>query len=75
MDIITSESTIHTSKRWSILLIIVLSIFMSALDGSIVNVALPTMANSLGVTSAAIAWVVSVYLIAISATMLLFGKS
>ncbi len=74
MDIITSESTIHTSKRWSILLIIVLSIFMSALDGSIVNVALPTMANSLGVTSAAIAWVVSVYLIAISATMLLFGR-
>jgi EmrB/QacA subfamily drug resistance transporter len=47
---------------------------MSTLDGSIVNVALPTMAKSLHVTSGAIAWVVSVYLIAISATMLLFGR-
>ncbi len=69
-----TESTIHSKKRWSILLIVVLSIFMSALDGSIVNVALPTMAKSLHVTSGAIAWVVSVYLIAISATMLLFGR-
>ncbi|MGB8451765.1 MAG: MFS transporter [Anaerocolumna sp.] len=69
-----TENTIHSKQRWSILLIVVLSIFMSALDGSIVNVALPTMAKSLQVTSGAIAWVVSVYLIAISATMLLFGR-
>lgn len=61
-------------SRWTILLIIVLSIFMSALDGSIVNVALPTMSTSLGVSSSSIAWVVSIYLITISATMLLFGR-
>lgn len=69
-----TENITNSKKRWTILLIIVLSIFMSALDGSIVNVALPTMAKSLHVTSGAIAWVVSVYLIAISATMLLFGR-
>jgi len=67
-------NTTYSKNRWSILLIVVLSIFMSALDGSIVNVALPTMAKNLQVTSGAIAWVSIVYLIAISATMLLFGR-
>lgn len=70
----STESLTHSKKRWTILSIVVLSVFMSSLDGSIVNVALPTMAKSMGVTSGAIAWVVSVYLIAVSATMLLFGR-
>lgn len=74
MNASKTENVIYSKKRWSILLIVVLSIFMSTLDGSIVNVALPTMAKSLHVTSGAVAWVVSVYLIAISATMLLFGR-
>lgn len=70
----TAKPESYSKKRWSILLIMVLSIFMSTLDGSIVNVALPTMVKSLGVTSGAIAWVVSIYLITLSATMLLFGR-
>lgn len=74
MNAQSSEINTHTKKRWTILSIVVLSVFMSTLDGSIVNVALPTMAKSLNVTSGAIAWVVSVYLIAVSATMLLFGR-
>jgi len=47
---------------------------MSALDASIVNVALPTMSEKLGVTLAGIAWVVSIYLIVISALIIFFGK-
>lgn len=74
MNTQSSEMNTHTKKRWTILSIVVLSVFMSTLDGSIVNVALPTMAKSLNVTSGAIAWAVSVYLIAVSATMLLFGR-
>ncbi|SHO49355.1 MFS transporter [Anaerocolumna xylanovorans] len=60
--------------RWGILFVIVMSVFMSTLDSSIVNVALPTMSKDLSVSSGAIAWVVSIYLIAVSATMLLFGR-
>lgn len=60
--------------RWGILFVIVMSVFMSTLDSSIVNVALPTMSKNLSVSSGAIAWVVSIYLIAVSATMLLFGR-
>ena len=78
MDIAIKENdhstTVPRSVRWGILFIIVMSVFMSTLDSSIVNVALPTMSKNLSVSSGAIAWVVSIYLIAVSATMLLFGR-
>ena len=61
-------------NRWLILLIVVMFPFMACLDGSIVNVALPTIANQLGVSMAAISWVVSIYLITITALILLFGR-
>lgn len=64
----------YGKNRWKILLIVVLSIFMSTLDGSIVNVALPSIAEDLNVTSSAVALVVSVYLITVSSAMLLFGR-
>lgn len=55
-------------------MITVVSTFMSTLDSSIVNVALPKMASDLRVSTGSIAWVVSAYLIAISVCILLFGK-
>lgn len=61
-------------SRWTILFVMVLGTFMATLDSSIVNVALPSMADALHVTSESIAWVVSAYLIAISASILIFGK-
>jgi EmrB/QacA subfamily drug resistance transporter len=48
--------------------------FMATLDGSIVNVALPNMAEKLSVSTEAIAWVVSSYLIVISGSILIFGR-
>jgi MFS family permease len=57
-------------NRMLILFNIVLMTFMATLDSSIVNVALPKMAESkLSVTTEAIAWVVSAYLIAIAGTI------
>jgi EmrB/QacA subfamily drug resistance transporter len=61
-------------NRWLILLVVVMFPFMACLDGSIVNVALPTMANQLGTDMARISWVVSIYLITITALILLFGR-
>jgi EmrB/QacA subfamily drug resistance transporter len=69
--------TIKTQKdksRWLILFAVVMSTFMATLDASIVNVALPVMADALQTTTASIARVVSVYLITIAATILIFGK-
>jgi len=61
-------------KRWLILLTTVLLTFMATLDGSIVNVALPVMAQRLSVSMASIEWVVTSYLIVIVGTILVFGR-
>lgn len=61
-------------SRWSILIIVLMSTFMSALDGSIVNVALPKMATALNVTTSSIQLVATSYLIVIAGTVLIFGR-
>lgn len=48
--------------------------FMMRLDSYIVNVALPSMARSLNVGTGGISFVVTSYLLAITGSMLLFGK-
>ena len=61
-------------NRKMILFNVVLMTFMATLDGSIVNVALPILSEKLGVTTSAVSWVVTAYLIAISGTILIFGR-
>lgn len=61
-------------REWAILLVILPMTFMTTLDSSIVNVALPTMARELGTTMAGIEWIVTSYLITICALILLFGR-
>ncbi|WP_125152054.1 MFS transporter [Clostridium rectalis] len=61
-------------NRWLILAIVVIQPFMACLDGSIVNIALPIMAKNFSVSMASIEWVVTSYLIMISAAILLFGR-
>ncbi|QGU94359.1 DHA2 family efflux MFS transporter permease subunit [Clostridium bovifaecis] len=68
-----AESSVYKS-RWIILAIIVMQPFMATLDSSIVNVALPVMAKSFSANMASIEWVVTSYLIVISATILVFGR-
>ncbi len=61
-------------KRWLILFTVVMMTFMACLDSSIINVALPVMAKKLSVNMASIEWVVTIYLIVISALILTFGR-
>ncbi|WKY47628.1 MFS transporter [Eubacteriaceae bacterium ES3] len=62
------------SRRWIILVVVLLIIFMATLDGSIVNVALPVMSQSLNVSTSSIQLVVTSYLITVSALILIFGR-
>lgn len=48
--------------------------FMATLDGSIVNVALPSIQRGLGATISGVELVVSVYLLVVSATLLAAGR-
>ncbi len=68
------KTNIYGPDRWIILLITVISTFMSTLDSSIVNVALPTMSKALHVNTGQITWVVTSYLIVITVCILIFGR-
>ena len=61
-------------KKWKIFFLVATSIFMSTLDSSIVNVALPYMMKDLQTHIQAIQWVVLIYLVTVSALLLTFGR-
>lgn len=68
------EKSISKFRQWLILLNVCVSIFMSTLDGSIVNIALPVISSHLHVSLSAVQWVVTAYLITISLLLLVWGK-
>ncbi|WOF17157.1 MFS transporter [Methanoplanus sp. FWC-SCC4] len=57
-----------------LLMTIALAAFMSSLDATIVNIALPTISTDFGISSGTVAWVSLAYLIILSSFMLAFGK-
>ena len=61
-------------RRWLIFAAITMCTFISCVDASSVNVALPGMADELGVSMASIEWVVTAYTLVIICLILVFGK-
>jgi len=51
-----------------------LAIFMSGLDGTIVNIALPAISESFNVSATAVSWVATSYLLVMVGCVLVFGK-
>lgn len=71
---IALEGDTHGKNKWAILFTVLVMTFMSTLDSSIVNVALPVMQKALAVSLSDIQWVSTIYLVAICASMLIFGR-
>ena len=69
-----NEQAIDYSRKWYIMAAVGMGIFLSTIDGSIVNVALPTLTRYFGATFATVQWVVLAYLLAISTLMLSVGR-
>lgn len=70
----TAEPRITTNK-WLTLLVMAPGVFIGNLDTSIVNISLPTMAQTFGAPlNGLIEWVVIAYLMAIAASVLTFGR-
>ena len=69
-----SRDTETPRGRWGVLAVAAAATFMSALDSSIVGVALPEMAGDLHVGTGTATWLVSLYLIVVSVFTLLFGR-
>ncbi|MFD5799458.1 MFS transporter [Streptomyces diastatochromogenes] len=61
-------------RRWWILLVISLSMLMGVLDGTIVNIALPSAQHDLGFSDADRQWVVTAYALAFGSLLLLGGR-
>lgn len=60
--------------RWFVLATVSIGTFMSTLDSSIVNVALPTMSGQLHSDLSTLQWTVSAYLLTISSLLPVFGR-
>lgn len=64
-----------TARPSAILLATILASSLSFVDGSVVNVALPTIGHSLGAGAADLQWIVNAYLLPLSALLLLGGAA
>jgi EmrB/QacA subfamily drug resistance transporter len=61
-------------RRWIALVVVCLAMLMNALDGSIVNVALPAIQRNLHFSQSNLTWVVDAYLISFGSFLLMAGR-
>jgi EmrB/QacA subfamily drug resistance transporter len=68
------ESRRESSGRWLAATVMIVGALMDMIDVTIVNVALPTIRRSLGATSTQLEWVVSGYMLAFAAALIVAGN-
>jgi EmrB/QacA subfamily drug resistance transporter len=69
------EQRPNDRRRWLALLLVCAAQLMIVLDGTIVNVALPAIQDSLGFSGAGLSWVVNAYLLTFGGFLLLGGRA
>jgi EmrB/QacA subfamily drug resistance transporter len=70
----TDPKTFPKTQNWLIFFMVAIGIFMATLDGSIVNIALPSIMADLRVPLATIQWVTMIYLLTVTSLLLSFGR-
>ena len=68
------DRTIDYSRKWYVMIAMGTGIFLSTIDGSIVNIALPTLVRELATDLAAVQWVVLAYLLTLTTLILGVGR-
>ncbi len=68
------KDTAITKKKWVIFSLVAIAVFMSTLDSSIVNIALPVIMKDLKVPLTTIEWIPMIYLLTVSSLLLSFGR-
>ncbi|MDQ6696085.1 MAG: DHA2 family efflux MFS transporter permease subunit [Actinomycetota bacterium] len=61
-------------RRWMVLGVLCLSLFVVVMDGTIVNVALPSLVTELGATTRQLQWIVDAYLLVFTGLLLAAGS-
>ncbi|MGH2620495.1 MAG: MFS transporter, partial [Anaerolineales bacterium] len=64
-----------TGRAWGTLLVLCGAIFLEAIDGSMMGVALPPIRAGLGLSTAELQWVVSAYVLGYGGFVLLGGRA
>ena len=67
------DDTIH-HRRWAILGVLNLSVFLVVVDNTIVNVALPTLSRELDASTSDLQWIVDAYSLVFAGLLLAFGS-
>jgi EmrB/QacA subfamily drug resistance transporter len=62
------------SRKWFVMLAVAMGIFLATIDGSIVNVALPTLTEGLNTDFAVVQWVVLSYLLTVTTLLSIVGR-
>ena len=61
-------------RRWLVLGVLCASVFVVVLDGTIINVALPTLATELGATTSQLQWIVDSYVLVFAGLLMAAGS-
>ena len=69
-----SSSNTKKNNIWLILIATCLFTFMSTLDGSIVNIAMPMISKNLKIDMSQAEWIVSLYMLTICCLLIFWGK-
>ena len=67
--------TKHSTNPWLVLVLICVAQFMVVLDGTIVNVALPSIQKDLGLSEANLQWIINAYTLVFGGFLLLGGRA
>jgi len=69
-----SPPAVDFSKKWYVLSAVGMGVFLATIDGSIVNISLPTLVSSFQTDFALVQWVVLAYLLTVTTLMLGVGR-
>jgi EmrB/QacA subfamily drug resistance transporter len=72
LRVATPSSTAY-QRRWWALAVLCLSLVVLAMDNTILNVALPTLARDLGATASQLQWMVDAYILVFAGLLLTMG--
>ncbi|MCW7753368.1 MFS transporter [Desulfobotulus sp. H1] len=68
------QTASYRNHPWQVFFLVAIGVFMSTLDSSIVNIALPTILKDYESSLAMTEWVVMIYLLTITCFLLTFGR-
>ena len=68
------QQPVDYSRKWYVMAAVAMGLFLGTIDGSIVNVALPTLVRAFDTQFAVVQWVVLAYLLTITTLMLSVGR-